>query len=196
MHTAWLPCPFPVVNCGSGSPSNCKVDAVSVSGYSAGKVVRVSNGLDVYKSTSKNSCPSGWKLWSPRNKNDWTLVFNALGKDIANYPRKPHLIVDVTRAGDGCGGCTNYAMKSTVSQQSSWHTSDGSAWWLRDSKYNEPNGDYTANCYLIITSVDPDNVQFNDGSCDFHSTDYLCQPVAGTSGYSIPVFLSIYSLVV
>ena len=148
---------------------------MSVSGYSAGNLFRISNGLKVSKSTEKNSCPSGWKIWSPRNKNDWTLVYNALGKNFANYPRAPHLIVDVTRSGNGCGGCKNYAMKSTVSEQSSWKTSDGSAWWFRDSKYNQPEGNYHANCYLSVQGVDPNNVIFDDNNCGYSSTDYLCQ---------------------
>merc|ERR1711981_127503 len=68
-------------------------------------------------------------------------------------------------------------MKSTTAQQGSWRTKDGSAWWLRDAKYNEPNGDYHANCYLHIYDVNPNNVRFNDGSCAYYSTEYLCQKV-------------------
>ena len=168
-------CVHTAVSCAEGSPSDCKVTDVPVSGYSAGTVVRVTKGLKVSKSTEKNSCPSDWKIWSPHNKNDWTLVYEALGKDIANYPSAPQLIVDVTRTADGCSGCADHAMKSTVSEQSSWKTSDGSAWWLRDTKYTEPSGDYHANCYLSISKADPDNVDFNDANCDYSSTDYLCQ---------------------
>ena len=95
----------------------------------------VSNGLRVKKSTDPNSCPSGWKIWSPRNKNDWIIVYNALGRNKGNYPFKPYLLIDITRNQNGCGGCTSHAMKSGVTQQSSWGTSDGSAWWLRDTTY-------------------------------------------------------------
>merc|ERR1711981_74393 len=146
-------------------------------GYSPGGLAKVHNGRRVRRSTETDSCPNGWKVWSPRNKNDWTLVYNAMGKTINNYPKKPHLIVDVTRPANGCGGCTKYAMKSTTSQQGSWRTKDGSAWWLRDARYNEPNGDYHANCYLHIYDVNPNNVRFNDGSCAYYSTEYLCQKV-------------------
>merc|ERR1712100_275041 len=66
-------------------------------------------------------------------------------------------------------------MKSGVSQQGSWRTTDGSAWWLRDGRYNDPNGDYHANCYLHIYDVNPNNVRFNDGSCGYYSSEYLCQ---------------------
>merc|ERR1712032_1564576 len=138
--------------------------------------------MGVRKSTETDSCPNGWKVWSPRNKNDWTLVYNKMGKNINNYPKKPHFIIDVTRPANGCGGCKSYAMKSGVSQQSSWRTKDGSAWWLRDSKYNEPSGDYHANCYLHVYDVNPNNVRFNDGSCSYYSTEYLCQPTRGGGG--------------
>ena len=80
-------------------------------------MMRITNGLKLSKSTQSNSCPSGWKIWSPRNKNDWTLVYNAMDQDMKNYPQKPFLIVDVTRDADGCGGCQNYAMNSKVSNQ-------------------------------------------------------------------------------
>ena len=173
------------VKCATGSPSNCQVTTVPVSGYSAGNVVRVTNGLRVYRSTEKNSCPSGWKIWSPRNKNDWTLVYNALGKNFADYPNNPQLIVDVTRNQNGCPGCKNYAMNSGVIEQVLWQTSDGSAWWLRNSRYNEPSGDYHANCYLEVQNADPNNVQFRDSLCNYGSSDYLCQIVASTWGLFI-----------
>merc|ERR1712019_43772 len=176
--TDYLCQPIEKLTCKKGSPSNCKVNAVPVPGYSAGKIVRVSNGRRIKKSTEADSCPPGMKIWSPRNKNDFTLVYNALGKNINNYPRKPHLIVDVTRPANGCSGCTKYAIKSGVSQQGSWKTTDGSNWWLRDGRYNEPNGDYHANCYLHIYDVNPNNVRFNDGNCGHSSTDYLCQTAA------------------
>merc|ERR1719163_1950628 len=165
------------LKCRSGSASNCKTSTIKTPKYSAGNLVRIHNGRRVRKSTETDSCPNGYKIWSPRNKNDWTIVYNVMKKNINNYPKKPHFIIDVTRPANGCGGCTKYAMKSTTAQQGSWKTKDGSAWWLRDAKYNEPNGDYHANCYLHIYDVNPNNVRFNDGSCNYYSTEYLCQKV-------------------
>merc|ERR1719305_224742 len=46
-------------------------------------------------------------------------------------------------------------MNSDNADQASWVTSDGSAWWLRDATYGEPNGD-----------------------CNYHSKSYFCQPSA------------------
>ena len=164
------------IKCLNGSPKTCRVQIIPVKKYSPGGLIRIINGLKVSKISQLNSCPPDWKIWSPRNKADWTAVYEALGHNIHNYPRKPALIIDVTRTQKGCGGCTKFAMKSGVKQQSSWRTSDGSAWWLRDTKFNEPNGDYQPNCYMSVHSVDPNNVQFNDGSCGYSSSEYLCQP--------------------
>merc|ERR1712110_922944 len=172
---SWLGKPS-TAKCATGSPGNCKITVILQKGYSPGPLIRVFNGIKVKKSTEKDSCPTGWKIWSPRNKKDWTLVYNVMGKNIKNYPQKPHLLVDVTRPANSCGGCTKYAMKSSSAYQASWKTKDGSAWWLRDAKYNEPNGDYHANCYLHVYDVNPNNVRFNDGSCGYSSSDYLCQP--------------------
>merc|ERR1719453_496199 len=90
----------------------------------------------------------------------------------------PHWIIDITRPQNGCGGCTSHAMKSTNSRQATWRTSDGSAWWLRDSRFSEPNGDYNANCFLGLYHSFPStsDVRFNDARCGYHSTSYYCQP--------------------
>ena len=166
------------MQCRNGSPANCEIEIVSVKRYSTGSLVKVINGTEVRKSTEQSSCPAGWKIWSPHNKADWTAVYEALGKKTKNYPQKPGLIVDVTREYNGCGGCSNFPMNSRVVQQSSWKTTDGSAWWLRDTAYKEPRGSYIENCYLHVKDANPNNVQFKHGKhgkCIYSSTDYLCQ---------------------
>ena len=166
------------VSCRKGSSANCKVKVLSTPGYSAGAVVRVSNGRSVSKTTDKNSCPDGYKIWSPRNKNDWEIVWKALGNDIKNYPKKNHVIVDVTKPqNNACSGCTG-PMNSANAKQQQWRTSDGSAWWLRDASYDKKPDSYTANCYMTLQKVDPNDVQFTAAKCTISSTDYLCQPEA------------------
>ena len=141
--------------------------------------MRVHYGKPVSKNTDDNSCPDGYKIWSPRNKNDWTIVYYAMDKNINNYPTKDSLIIDVTNANNGCGGCETEAMNSSNTNQSVWTTSDKSAWWLRDTKHgSKPSTEYNAGCYLHITGVDPDNVQFDNGNCATNSSEYLCQPIA------------------
>jgi len=157
-----------------GSPASCKCVRVQLSGrYSAGSLVKCEQCISVSRASQKNSCPVGMKIFSPRSRADWK-TFLASAKPL----RAPHWIIDVTRPQNGCGGCTRHAMKSTTPQQASWRASDGSAWWLRGSRYNEPNGDYSANCFLDLwkTPNSENNVQFNDWRCRYHSRSYYCQP--------------------
>ena len=68
--------------------------------------------------------------------------------------------------------------------QSTWRTTDGSAWWLRDtvipSELNYLTGNYKPYCYLNVFKVGPDEVRMNDNNCEYHATEYLCQPAQRT----------------
>ena len=166
------------LNCSASSPANCTVAEIALSGpYSAGRLAKVTNGLDIHKSTDHNSCPKGWKIWAPQSQQDWQIVVDA-----TTIPAAPHRIVDVTRPYDGCycSERSNYAMNSGVPERSGWVTTDGRQWWLRDSPWNQPSGNYEANCYLALQTTTPTDVQFDDWDCNWHSTDYLCQPISCT----------------
>jgi len=158
-----------------GSPASCKCSKVQLSGkYSGGMLVKCEQCISVSKSTQKNSCPGGFKIFSPQSRRDWRTFL-----DSAKPLRAPNFIIDVTRPQNGCGGCNKYPLKSSQPQQATWRTSDGSSWWLRSSVYNEPNGDYTANCYLDL-SPQPSNentIRFNDNKCSYRSRSYYCQRV-------------------
>lgn len=159
-----------------GSPPDCHCDLVDLQGvYSAGRVVRCDQCHDVSRSTDQNSCPSGWKIFSPRNRADWEVLRASLDM---NSLKSPNLIVDVTRPENGCGGCRGAAMNSDAPAQSSWVTSDGSPWWLRDEPFGEPNGDYHANCFMEVRNANAVDLTFNDYNCRYHSNSYLCQPMA------------------
>lgn len=158
-----------------GSPPSCKCEKLSLTGtYSAGALIECRGCWRVSRSTQKNSCPLGTKIFSPANINDWKTFLKS-----AKPLRSPSWIIDVTRPQNGCGGCTRNAMNSRNPAQGTWRTSDGSAWWLRSTRYTEPNGDYTANCYLDLwkTPVNENSVMFNDHRCKANSNAYYCQPV-------------------
>merc|ERR1719446_1290051 len=76
-------------------------------------------------------------------------------------------------------------MKSTAPQQATWKTSDGSPWWLRNSRFGEPNGDYRANCFMNLFSnpKSPDTLKFNDWNCNYRSRSYYCQPTKSNQYY-------------
>jgi hypothetical protein len=156
-----------------GSPKSCKCERVTMNGpYAAGGMVRCTNCLQVRRSKEKNSCPASTKLFSPQSRQDWDTFIKS-----AQPLRAPNWIIDVTRPQNGCGGCTRFPMNPGVKQQKTWRTSDGSPWWLRSTKYNEPNGDYHANCYLDLwhNPRNANKITFNDGSCSYHSKSYYCQ---------------------
>jgi len=157
-----------------GSPRSCQCSRVDLSGsYSAGLLIKCEQCIAVSRSTQKNSCPNGMKIFSPASRSDWKTFLDSAGP-----LRAPHFIIDITRPQNRCGGCTRYPMNSKVAQQATWRTSDGSAWWLRSTRYNEPNGNYHGNCYLNINHnpTSPDTIRFDDHSCYWNSRSYYCQP--------------------
>jgi hypothetical protein len=165
-----------VPNCDgtSSCPSSCKCTKLTLNGdYSAGAIVKCENCVEVKKSDQKNSCPKGQKLFSPQTREDWKTFLASGGAPL----RQPHWIIDVTRPANGCGGCTRADMNSASTSQSTWRTEDKSPWWLRSSRYNEPNGDYSANCYLDLwqTPSNENSVTWNDGNCNYRSKSYYCQ---------------------
>jgi hypothetical protein len=157
-----------------GSPKGCKCTQISLTGtYAAKELVKCEQCLLVSKATQKNSCPIGMKIFSPQSRRDWKTFLDSAGP-----LRAPHWIIDITRPQNGCGGCTRFPMRSTIPQQATWRTLDGSKWWLRNSRYNEPNGDYRANCFLDLwrTPQSENALQFNDWNCNYRSRSYYCQP--------------------
>lgn len=156
-----------------GSPAGCVCKNVALTGkYSPGALIRCTGCLKVSRSTQKNSCPVGTKIFSPRTRQDWRTFIAS-----ATPLRSPNWIIDVTQPQNGCGGCTRNAMNSRDPAQATWRTTDSTAWFLRTTKFAEPDGDYYANCYLDLQNIANENsVTFKDGKCDYHSNGYYCQP--------------------
>jgi hypothetical protein len=169
-------------DCAADSPDSCTVTTLNMVGtYIPGQLIMVRNGHQVSKSTDTNSCPTNWKIWAPTNQADIRTAYES--SNHFHEMADPQFIIDVTRPTSGCTvdsqqPCdVNVVM--TVDSQPSWRTTDGADWFMRSTPYHEPNGDYTANCYLHIKNADPDNLRFNDGRCTYSSQDYMCQPVQG-----------------
>jgi len=82
----------------------------------------------------------------------------------------------VSKPADG-GNYTGCIMRDPASYGSGcsdWRVPDGGKWWLRDSTYSEPNGDYLANCWLSMSGWDVNSLAFNDGNCNYSTTKYIC----------------------
>ena len=55
-----------------------------------------------------------------------------------------------------------------------WTSVAGAPWFLRDTTYGEPNGDYHTGCWLYSTFYEGQGYTFNDANCGVCFTDYLC----------------------
>jgi len=175
--------------CGAGSPDGCHCSQVQLQGlYSAGPVIRCDDGIDVRRTTDQNSCPSGWKIFSPQSQADWEVLHSALGDHShhignpagvqSNWPSSPWLIVDVSRSDSTAYPVPQNqrpAMNSANSGAAAWHTSDGSPFWLREAAWGQPDGNFNANCFLDIYNLNPEDMGFDDNNCHPHSSSYLCQ---------------------
>ena len=66
-----------------GSPRGAKCERIALLGYySAGAIVRCTNGIDVRKSLDKNSCPRGTKIFSPATRSDWKTFLASAGSQV------------------------------------------------------------------------------------------------------------------
>ena len=62
-----------------------------------------------------------------------------------------------------------------------WRTGDGGRWWLRNSTFGEPNGDYAARAWLGLVAggysmvgYSGGDIGFNDGTASYLTgTSYL-----------------------
>lgn len=80
----------------------------------------------------------------------------------------------------GGGRYTNCIMRKHSSGHcAQWRAKDGKDWWLRDSGYGEPSGDYSAWCNLGGHGVNSNGYHFNDGGCYHSGSRYWC----GTEDY-------------
>uniref|UniRef100_A0A7S0F900 PA14 domain-containing protein n=1 Tax=Pyrodinium bahamense TaxID=73915 RepID=A0A7S0F900_9DINO len=173
LRTALLPAALALLSAPRGVEAVTCTDVQLDGPFAPGGLKKCVGGLDVWKSTDPNSCPTGWKIWAPESREDWDTVIKSGVLPVQN----PDFLVDVTRPSNGCGGCGD-PMNSDTPSQSSWVTSNGAKWWLRASGFGEPNGDYHANCFMNLWGFsDANNIQFNDRDCHYHSRDYLCQPI-------------------
>ncbi|NDK10015.1 hypothetical protein GW846_04495 [Candidatus Gracilibacteria bacterium] len=130
------------------------------------------NGIRSFRSTDNNSCKEvGMDMLVPRTKDLFAYVIQRYG---SSYFRVMPGIFKPTNGGN----YTSVAMNSETAPD--WKAVDGGKWWLRDTPYTEPSGDYTANCWLQVRSVsDINNITINDagvGSCNslYFTESYIC----------------------
>jgi hypothetical protein len=140
-----------------------------INGKTYGFDAQVYHGHRTYRRTDRNSCPTGTDIWVPRSKSVLEAVFRQFGSN-ANG-------MGIYRTSNGCGGCTGHAMVSGGEQTRRGWTSVAAVpepWFLRSVRYGEPNGDYSANCWLGAWGRDGHGAHFNDLNCGYSYTTYVC----------------------
>jgi hypothetical protein len=145
---------------------------------------RVTGGATTYRRTDSNSCPVGMNIWVPRSKGHMASMIAKFGSPSSGSPTE---LAGIYRPSNGCGGCTSHAMHSSGDSDQGAHgwtsvAPQPNPWFLRDIPYAEPNGDYTANCWLKQTAHDGSGAKFNDGNCIYGFSNYLCS----TNHYHMP----------
>ena len=131
----------------------------------------ITGGISTYRFDEKNSCADyGLKIAVGRTKSHMTAMLTKYG--MGYFKTVP----GVYSPNDGVNttGCAMNSKDDVCGKN--WVSIDAGAWWARDTAYSEPNGDYTAGCWLNIYGVDGNgDLQFNDYNCNNATGDsYVC----------------------
>ncbi len=127
----------------------------------------VSGGTSTSRYTDNNTCKTlGMDIVYPRTKAHWDSMIARFSTSYFPF------IPGVYKTGGG-GNYTGCVMNS--SGCGGWRVGDGGQWWLRSSTYSEPNGDYSANCWLGTRDVsNTSSITYNDGHCSYGGSSYIC----------------------
>jgi hypothetical protein len=132
----------------------------------------------------------GLDLVFPRSPQHWqamrNYVSNVLGDAGNAFFQVTYVVYRTTSSNGGSrgGNYTGVIMRDPRfygTGTSDWRTGDGGRWWLRNTTFGEPNGDYTARGFLGLTAgsysfigYSGGDVSFNDGTAGYLTgTSYL-----------------------
>ncbi len=151
-------------------------------GEEAWKVSSGPGSVAPQEATEHGGTPLGLDLVYPRSKQHWEAMADFVrdelgesGSDFDRYFRTAYAIYRDNSTDSGSGDdedYTNQIMRDPNfygSGADDWEVPDGGRWWLRDSTFGEPNGDYLNYQMLGIYSI---RVNTSDGSADDTSESY------------------------
>lgn len=125
--------------------------------------------------TDTTGCPTGLDYAVPRTGNHWASMWSWKA-DPSYYQTMPGIYK--TGAGGNYTACLMRNPSYYGTGCSDWRVADGGKWWLRDSTYSEPNGDYSAYGWLsnrATGQTDALDRTFNDAVGGASTgTNYLC----------------------
>jgi len=124
-------------------------------GEPAWKVSTESGTVAPPRASEHDGIPLGLDLVYPRSKQHWEAMVNFVsdelnesGSDFDRYFETTYAIYRTNSTDSGSGDGTDYTNQIMRDPQfygsgaDDWRVPDGGRWWLRDSTFNEPNGDY------------------------------------------------------
>jgi hypothetical protein len=98
-----------------------------------------------YVTDDNGGTPLGLDLVMPRSKYHWRAMQNAVknARPSGSFDNYFATSYGIYRNTDEYGGnFTDKVMNSSGSAATAWRVKDGGRWWLRDTTFSEPNGDY------------------------------------------------------
>ena len=111
---------------------------------------------------------NGLQVLIPRSKSHWVSLIDRFGTD----PFK-QVMAGVYKPRNG-ESYTFVAMNSGAMPENGYKALDGGEWWIRDTKYSEPSGDYTKGCWLGTWGVENHPFTFNDANGNYKTNLYMC----------------------
>jgi hypothetical protein len=138
----------------------------------------ISNGTSVNSVTQTNSGTIlGLDLIYPRSQAHWKAVYeftqNVLGVSFSTYMNHCGAIYNTIAS-----NYTSSIMRDPNyygSGATGWRVPDGGRWWIRDTTYGEPNGNYSVYGFLLLQSLSSTGLisGFDDGGAPYTGTKYL-----------------------
>jgi hypothetical protein len=116
----------------------------------------ITGGINPNNVSSANSGTAlGLDLVYPRSKFHWiamsNFVRNVLGSSNNDYFANVGAVHRINNDGNGSGNYSGRIMRDPRYYGSGvpdWRVPDGGRWWLRDTPFGEPNGDYSPYGFL------------------------------------------------
>jgi hypothetical protein len=138
----------------------------------------IDNGITVNSVTQTNSgTVLGLDLIYPRSQAHWKAVYeftqNVLGVSYGTYMNHCGAIYNTIAS-----NYTSQIMRDPTyygSGATGWRVPDGGRWWIRDTTYGEPNGNYTPLGFLFLQGLSSTGLisAFDDGGAPYTGSKYL-----------------------
>lgn len=115
----------------------------------------------------------------PRSKQHWLAMYEAVRDARPSGALQDYFTTAYGVWSNTAGNYTSVIMRNPTfygSGTSAWQVNDGGRWWLRDTTFGEPNGDYGVQGWLggygIADPYTLGDMGFNDLSANYSSGNY------------------------